>query len=146
MLKIRNVKQGSFGFVPPAASPVSAVSRPLLDLSLSPAGALMLLAGEEGYLQLYSVSDGSLQRTLVGHQGDVYTARFFPSGEVALSVRPLRPLVLNRAGAAKSACIALAHTTTFCLHTCRAAPTLRFESGPSRTAPVLSRSWGTLVV
>ena len=86
---VKNIKQGSFGFIPAASSlvaPASAVPCPFLDMALSPGGALLLLAGEGGRLQLHSASDGRLQRSLEGHRGDVYAARFFPSGEVALSV------------------------------------------------------------
>ncbi|KAK0064568.1 proteasomal ATPase-associated factor 1 [Biomphalaria pfeifferi] len=53
-----------------------------LDTTL---GGLGVSCDSEGKLKIWQTSDGEIRRELLGHVGDVYTCRFFPSGIVILS-------------------------------------------------------------
>lgn len=55
------------------------------SLGLSPQGGLGVYGSEDGVLRVWDVQDGSIQRTLEGHKGDVTFCGFFPSGQVVLS-------------------------------------------------------------
>ncbi|CAL1543217.1 unnamed protein product [Lymnaea stagnalis] len=48
-------------------------------------GGLGVSCDSEGKLKVWQTSNGEVRRELVGHVGDVYTCRFFPSGIVILS-------------------------------------------------------------
>ncbi|CAG5126462.1 unnamed protein product [Candidula unifasciata] len=48
-------------------------------------GGLGVSSDSEGNLKLWQTNTGEVRRQFVGHVGDVYTCRFFPSGIVVLS-------------------------------------------------------------
>lgn len=54
-------------------------------LDVSPAGGLGVSAAGNGALAVWLTANGSIERELEGHVGDVYACRFFPSGKVVLS-------------------------------------------------------------
>nr|XP_022287588.1 proteasomal ATPase-associated factor 1-like isoform X2 [Crassostrea virginica] len=56
----------------------------VVSLDATP-GGLGVSADTEGKLRLWQTDTGEVRRELVGHYGDVYTCRFFPSGIVVLS-------------------------------------------------------------
>ncbi|KAI6652759.1 hypothetical protein LOD99_4145 [Oopsacas minuta] len=55
------------------------------SLNISPSGNLGVSCSEDGQLSIWETSTGVVRRKLSGHFGDVYTCRFYPSGEVVLS-------------------------------------------------------------
>lgn len=57
----------------------------LLDMDISPSGALGVCASDNGRLWLWDTNTGENKCTLEGHVMDVLTCRFFPSGMVVLS-------------------------------------------------------------
>lgn len=57
----------------------------LLDMDVSPSGALGVCAAANGRLWIWDTDTGENRRALDGHVMDVLTCRFFPSGLVVLS-------------------------------------------------------------
>ena len=49
------------------------------------AGGLGVATGDRGQLSVWDAASGEVRRRLEGHLGEVYSARLFPSGVVALS-------------------------------------------------------------
>lgn len=57
----------------------------ICSLDVSPQGQFGLSGDTTGGLHMWDTNFGQVQRSFVGHVGDVSCCRFFPSGEVILS-------------------------------------------------------------
>lgn len=66
-------------------STAPAVIAPILSLDFSPDDASVLSSGGDGTVKIYSATDLTLQSSLAGHEGQVFSASYSPNGKRVVS-------------------------------------------------------------